>query len=127
MSQRGFTLIEMMIVIVIIGILVGIAVFGNRSAIPAAKEVALESDLRRLLPEQEIYLQENGKYANDPTKLDFQSSQGVTIKLKGNANGWSARALPQNTKTTKTCAVYVGSISPYKEAKNVGEGIINCQ
>ncbi len=125
-TSAGFTLIEMMIVIVVIGILAAIAVVGYGSSTEKADIAAMKSDLRNVVTAEQGYYADQiqagnaGAFTKNVSDLDFSPSPGVTIKLKKNNYGWSAQARHANVKKVR-CAIYQGSISPYSPASREGE------
>jgi prepilin-type N-terminal cleavage/methylation domain-containing protein len=54
-NQRGFSLIELMIVIAIIGILIAVGVTGYKAAMRAANEAAAVKTLRTIAEQQLLY------------------------------------------------------------------------
>ena len=69
-NQEGFTLIEMMVVILIIGLLATIVVQSLQGATDKAKRIKAQADIRSSRPALDRYYLDNGSY---PT-----SDQGIT-------------------------------------------------
>ncbi len=61
-SERGFTLLELMIVLTIMGILLSIAQPSLRSSIIRAKEAVLKENLYQMRDAIDQYYADNGKY-----------------------------------------------------------------
>jgi len=81
--QRGFTLIEILIVVVILGILatVVIGVFANASGDASAK--ALKEDLRTVRAQLQFYLAQHGSY---PTVATFEQQMTAYTDRDGNTS-----------------------------------------
>ncbi|HLE41845.1 MAG TPA: prepilin-type N-terminal cleavage/methylation domain-containing protein [Nitrospirota bacterium] len=73
--SKGFTLIELMIVLAIIGILVTIAQPDLRYAVIKAREAVLQEDLFQIRDAIDQYYADNGKYPAELTGLINQSDQ----------------------------------------------------
>jgi general secretion pathway protein G len=98
--DRGFTLIELMVVVAIIGILVSMAVPTYRNIIERAKETALRQNLATIRDVIDQYYADKGKY---PDSLESLVSDGylrhmpldpvtgkadwVTVPYSGNEQG----------------------------------------
>ena len=119
-ARKGFTLVELLIVVVIIGILAAVAIPKFADTREKAYLSAMRADLKRSITVAEAYFADNGTYAAVP--LD-SASPGVTLTLlSGDARGWSAQATSANT--TKVCKVYVGTAAT---AVSKPEGVPTCQ
>ncbi|TET37221.1 MAG: prepilin-type N-terminal cleavage/methylation domain-containing protein [Planctomycetota bacterium] len=79
MRLRGFTLIELMIVITIIAIISAIAIPNLLESKKSANETAVISSLRTISASQEIYCSRFGTYAT----LDLMSAEGFVDEMLG--------------------------------------------
>lgn len=121
-GRKGFSLIELLIVVAIIGILVRMAIPKFSNTKEKATLAAMKSDLRTLVVAEEAFFADNRDYA---TKMGAKQVNGtggagtvaftasgknvVTITRQSIA-GWSARATNTTLKGKfKTCGIYVGS------------------
>lgn len=76
--QRGVTLLELMIVVVIVGILASIAYPSYRQHVQRAKRTEAMSTLLQIATEQERYYLSNNTYADDLTDLGFAADPLTT-------------------------------------------------
>jgi len=99
-DDKGFTLVELLVVIVIIGILVAIAVPIFLNQREAAQKRAVESDVRNAIPVMETYYAENGDYSaldgtslpttdDDAVDYGFSVSKGVTLEIEADAQTYT--------------------------------------
>jgi prepilin-type N-terminal cleavage/methylation domain-containing protein len=125
--KDGFTFVELLIVIVILGILASVAIpkFGNSKE--RAYIATLKSDLRHLATSQEAYLYDYATYYDGalPTpQLGFRPSTGVTLTLiTVTMSGWSATA--KHVGSPGTCALFHGNVPPPLPATIEGETACN--
>lgn len=131
-QRQGFTLVELLIVIVVIGILAAIAIPKLSATRERAFFKAMQSDLRNLVTQQELYYSLPGNeytYATDAADpvLDFQPSSGVTVTIGAADNvGWSATATHSGLDPADAphCAVFVGEAGAVAPAADAG--VIRC-
>lgn len=126
-NRRGFTLAELMITVVIVGILAVMAIPRLSYVKDRAIMASMKSDLHNLATRQEAYFYDNNSYSADLSALrsaGFQTSDGVIIAIaEATPTGWSASAA--HSASDKECGLYVGNAAPVAGAPS--EGTIGCQ
>lgn len=122
-SAAGFTFIEMLVVVVVIGILATLAYARLQSQKDKAVVASMTSDLRALAEEQEAHYFQNRVYSSDLVALNSTPSPGDTlVVMEATATGWSGRVY--NPKTTRQCYIVVGQATPIGSAAQ--DGVISC-
>jgi prepilin-type N-terminal cleavage/methylation domain-containing protein len=122
-TRPGFTLIELMIVVVIIGILASMAVPKFASTKEKAYIVSIKSDLRNLVTAQEAYFSDHLTYTNTAgLGINFHTSAGVMVDID-QVRGFGWRATAYHAATSRTCIIYVGR---GVDTTDVGEGVPTC-
>ncbi|TVR53612.1 MAG: prepilin-type N-terminal cleavage/methylation domain-containing protein [Gemmatimonadales bacterium] len=108
-NASGFTLMELLVVVVIIGLLAAIAVPRYTETRVGAFRASLISDLRNLSTSQEAHWRMQDGYAETLQELDISASPNVTLTLtEGDLTGWAARAVHRSLPR-ETCGVFYGT------------------
>ena len=115
-KNEGFTLIELMIVIAIIGILAAIAIPQFSAYRTRSYNAAAEADLRNAATAQEAYYVDNQKYLANPVDLigstyGFYTSQGVTVEGTASDQGYTMTSYHTSGNKTYTLAGPGGSVT----------------
>ncbi len=84
-NKRGFTLIEVLVVVLIIGILAAVAVPQYQKTVAKARVMRVLPVLRSILQAQDVYYLANGIYTDDINDLDMDVSYTTSETIEGNS------------------------------------------
>jgi len=125
-TRKGFTVLELLIVIVIIGILALIAIPKLTNSRAKAYRSAMRSDLRSLMNAQEAFFMDSAYYTTNLAKLKFQSSTGVSApKVTAQQGSWSATVTHKNLPG-EVCGISINMPNPIPGVSAV-EGEPTCK
>ncbi len=123
-TRAGYTIIEILIVLLVVGILALLALPRLQNQKERATFASMESDLRNLATAEESYLFSKGTYTTDLVALQVTLSPGnVLVVNEATDAGWSATAT-HVPAVTKICYLFHGAATPVGSAVN--EGVISC-
>jgi prepilin-type N-terminal cleavage/methylation domain-containing protein len=102
--RRGFTIIELLAVVVILAVLATLAISKFGDSKRRAYIAAMKSDLHNLALIAETRFSSENSYANITPP---QGSAGVVLTFNGTQNGWTATAT-HNALPNFSCAISSG-------------------
>ena len=119
-TNKGITLIELLIVIVIVGILATVAIPSYRGYMERGRRADAKTALEQLRAAQEMFRAEKGSYSTDLVQL--VSSWGVPTNPVGdynlqwaaafvlNANSFTAQALPVAPRQVGDGSLFINNL-----------------
>ncbi|MFZ2835796.1 MAG: prepilin-type N-terminal cleavage/methylation domain-containing protein [Candidatus Saccharimonadales bacterium] len=102
-SGNGFTIVELLIVIVIIGILAAITIVAYNGIQNRARDAQRKSDLSQIAKALQMYKLDNGSYPS--------ISSGCASGSSGNGNGYFNSVYGGTTKSIGRCLVDDGKLT----------------
>ena len=116
---------ELLVVVVVLGILAGMAIPRFKNTKGKAHSAALRTDLRNLATAEESFFYSNSHYTAALDSLNFRGSPGVVVVIaEASLQGWSASTTHPESYPLK-CAVFTGNATALPPATI--EAQIACQ
>ena len=115
-NEKGFTLIELMIVIAIIGILAAIAIPQFSAYRTRSYNSSAQSDVRNIATAQEAYYVDESRYASAYTRLTgssygYMQSGNVVVTVSGDTSAYTITGYHTSGDKTYTLTGPGGTIT----------------
>ncbi len=126
-TRDGFTLIEVLIAMIIIGILASFSTAMLWRSRDRGYEASMVSDLRSIVSEQERYFESNHQYSPDLSSLaNPVTSPGVALTITFAAqDGWAATATHPSVES-RLCAIRMGEAPVSAATAALETGYVQC-
>ena len=125
-NRSGFTLVELLIVVVVIGILATIAIPKFSAMREKSYIAAVTSDLKNLASQQEIYLSNNYTYSTAIADLDLLVTTQVSITIaEATGQGWAATGTHTGL-SGRQCGMFFGNANPAGAVPATTPGSVVC-
>ncbi|MGI8547194.1 MAG: type IV pilin protein [Gemmatimonadaceae bacterium] len=99
--RRGFTLIEILIAMIILGVLSAIAVPAIKDYLAGANDAAMKDDLEKVMADGHLYYTQNNTYAAYPTTRVKLSPNNTLTVVSADATKLSLSVT--NSSSGRTC------------------------
>lgn len=115
--QRGFTLMELMITIVIIGILAGVALPGYQNSVRKSHRSAAQAEMMDIANRQQQYLLANRSYADTLATLGYEVPADIATR-------YTCTVSAPATTTTNPMPTFTVSCEPTSLQSGSGFGTL---
>ena len=106
-SVGGFTLIELMIVIVIVAVLMGVALPAYQNQVPRGHRAAAKGEMLEIANRQQQYLLAMRSYTADPNDFSYTPPADVAVRYSFSLSTTSASSAPFFTITAQPIGAQV--------------------
>lgn len=120
-NEKGFTLVELLVVITIMGILGTLLVTNYTKYVDKSKQVVVDEQLNEIVKTFEVAFMENEKY-EDTVLVDYSTILGLKVDIKLVYTALTGNSLPTGSVLTMDSSMivysYNGKTAKYIYAKS---------